>query len=87
MENLKEIVDLFSMTAQTKEEAFLKGVLVGLGTHLACPTPNWELMKKYPSSIGVEREMREMFEEIHRRDIEEAQRLLAVRSSSHGSQT
>lgn len=78
MDILKSAVNLFGKLSKTKEEAFLKGVLFGLGSHNACPTPNWELMKEYPDSIGLEREMREMFEEIHKRDIEEAQRLLAV---------
>lgn len=77
MFKLKEVVQFFSKVSKTKEEAFLKGFLMGLGSHLACPMPHWELMKEYPSSIDVQQEMREIFEKIHKGDIEEAQRLLA----------
>lgn len=55
----------------------MKGLLMGYGTHLACPMPNWEVMKAYPSSIDVEQEMREIFEQIHKKDIQAAQELLA----------
>lgn len=78
MFDLKKAVDFFCnlQTTKTKEEAFLKGALFGFGAHQACPTPIWELMKKDPGFVDIEREMREMFEEIHKKDIEEARKLL-----------
>lgn len=77
MTKLKGIMDLLCMSSETKEEAFLKGLLMGYGTYLACPTPHWELIKEYPDSIDIEREMKEIFDEVHRNGIEEAERLLA----------
>jgi len=81
MEHLVIAVRVFSLTSRSKEEAFLKGVLFGYGAHLACPVPNWELMKKDDFFIDIEKEMREMFEEIHKRDIKEVQKLLEFFSS------
>lgn len=76
---LKDIVDFFVnlQTTKSKEESFLKGVLFGYGSYLACPTPMWELMKEYPHMIDIEKEMREMFDKIHQKDIADANRLLA----------
>jgi len=77
---LEKIVNFFCniQSTKTKEEAFLKGYLMGLGSHLACPTPNWELLKKNPEMfVPIEREMREIFEKIHKNQIEEARKLLA----------
>lgn len=73
---LKDIVNLFCIVSKTKEEAFLKGFLMGLGSHLACPMPHWELMEAYPSSINIQQDMRKIFDEIHKSHIEEAQQLL-----------
>lgn len=79
MINLKDLVRFFCniQTTRSKEEAFLKGYLMGLGGHNICPTPDWQLLKEYPDMTDIESEMREMFEKIHKKDIEEAQRLLA----------
>jgi len=76
---LKKIVNFFCniQPTKTKEEAFLKGYLMGLGSHLACPTPYWELLKKNPEMfIPIEREILEIFEKIHRNSIKEAEKLL-----------
>jgi len=76
---LREIVNFFCnvQTTGSKEEAFLKGVLFGYGVHLACPMPNWKLLKKNPELFAdIEREMREIFEAIHKRNIDEARKLL-----------
>jgi len=75
---LKNLVNFFVniQTTKTKEEAFLKGVLFGSGAHIACPTPNWEFMKQSPTFIDIEREIREVFEKIHKRRLEEARKLL-----------
>jgi len=77
MIDLKSIVELFCKISKTKQEAFVKGYLMGLGSYLACPIPHWKLMKKYPDSIDTEQEMREIFDEMHKKDIEEARQLLA----------
>lgn len=77
MKELREIVHLFCLDSKTKEVAFLKGVLFGLGAHLPCPTPNWELLKKCLPSIDTAQEMREIFERIHKKDIREIEQLLA----------
>jgi len=75
--DLKRIVDLLCQTTKSKEEAFLRGLLFGYGAHRACPIPNWELMKKAPEIfVKIEKEMREIFEEIHEKEINAAVELL-----------
>ena len=86
MIKLKDKVGLFCKLSETKEEAFLKGFLMGLGAHLLCPTPNWELMEEFPASIKIEQEMRGIFEGIHKGDIEEARQLLAAITSREGGE-
>lgn len=76
MNRLELAVDLFGKSAGTKEVAFLNGVLFGYGSHLSCPIPNWELIKEYSEMIDIEKKMREIFEAVHKQDIDEAKKLL-----------
>ncbi len=73
---IRDAVGLFSKASTTKEVAFLNGFLTGLGAHLACPTPNWQLMEKFPDTIDAEKHIRDIFEGIHKDDIEITLRLL-----------
>lgn len=74
--SLEDTVTAFAKSCETKEEAFLKGLLYGYGTHLACPVPNWEMMKTSPDFIKIEEDVRDIFDSIHTRDINEAKSLL-----------
>ena len=74
---IADAMSLFSRTSPTKEIAFLNGFLMGMGLHLACPTPNWEHLRNYSNTIDIEKNMREIFESMHKKDIQEAENLLA----------
>jgi len=81
VDDLRKVVNFFCniQPTRTKEEAFLKGYLMGLGSHLACPTPDWRLLKitKNPELwVEIEKGMREIFEKIHKDAIKEARKLL-----------
>jgi len=76
---------VIAMRSKTKEEAFLQGVLYGFGAHNACAIPNWDLVKEYPESINAEREIRDIFEEVHKKEIAEATRLLELERAKNES--
>ena len=78
-------IDSLAKFSKTKKEAFLKGVLFGYGAHNACPIPNYESMKKYPESIDIEQKKRDIFEEVHREDIAEVNRLLEEEVENNSS--
>jgi len=62
---------LFSKTSNSKEEAFLKGYLMGLG--VVGYNPNWELMNKDPEvAVTVEMNISNTHKEVRDKNIEEA---------------
>ena len=71
MEPLQTGMELFSKTSRSKEEAFLKGYLMGLG--VVGYNPNWELMKKHPEiAVKTESEISETHKKVKDNFIEEA---------------
>lgn len=75
---LEATVGIITVQSKTKGEAFLKGVLYGFGAHNACPVPNWDKMKEHPEGINAEREIRDIFEKVHKTETAEAYRLLSL---------
>ena len=64
-------IELFSKTSNSKEEAFLKGYLMGLG--VVDHNPNWELMKEHPGvAVKIERDISDTHKEVRDKNIEEA---------------
>lgn len=70
-DDLQTGMELFCKTSKSKEEAFLKGYLMGLG--VVDHTPNWELMKEHPEvAVRIEREISETSGAVRDRNTEEA---------------
>ncbi|GAH24886.1 unnamed protein product [marine sediment metagenome] len=70
-DTLQTGIELFSKTSNSKEEAFLKGYLMGLG--VVDHNPNWELMKERPeAAVKIESGISDTHKEVRDKIIEEA---------------
>ena len=82
LNQLKKIVNLFCniQTTDSKEEAFLKGYLMGLGEalfHLEKAYPNLQLVVENPQIfIEIEKEIRDIHMKIIKERIEQTKELL-----------
>jgi len=71
-DTLQTGMGLFSKTSRSKEEAFLKGYLMGLG--VIGHNPSWKLMKGHPEvAIDVESDISDTYKKVRDKCIEEAE--------------
>jgi len=75
--NLKTAMEIFSKVSTTKEEAFLKGYLMGLD--ITGYEPNWMLLKNHPELkivFDTEKDIAEVHRTVRNKFIEEAKAML-----------
>ena len=86
----KTAVELFCkiQDTRTKEEAFLKGLLFGLGGESIMPRPNFELIAKNPDMIiPIEKNIEEISRQVMNEQIEATQIILEELYEKEGRAT
>ena len=76
--SVKKAVALFChiQDTRTKDEAFLKGLLFGLGGEKVRPRPNWELLMKNPEMMmPIERDISDIYDSVMNDQIEVVEQL------------
>lgn len=72
LEEMKKVVLFFVgiQECETKEEAFLKGILFALGGEKVRPKVDWNLVRENPEIfVPIEKDIQDMFEKIRAEDL------------------